>query len=65
MRGASTYDLQTICRGGHFLRKNGAQFDAPFFALSKSEVMSMDPQQRIVMENVYEALENGELHTAT
>ncbi|KAK3079799.1 hypothetical protein LTS18_003883, partial [Coniosporium uncinatum] len=49
----------TICRGGHFLKKNGAQFDAPFFALSKSEVMSMDPQQRIVMENVYEALENA------
>ncbi|KAF1981618.1 hypothetical protein K402DRAFT_425261 [Aulographum hederae CBS 113979] len=49
----------TSCRGGHFLKKNGINFDAPFFSLTKNEVMSMDPQQRIMMENVYEALENA------
>ncbi|KAH8802508.1 hypothetical protein F5884DRAFT_683224 [Xylogone sp. PMI_703] len=46
-------------RGGHFLKNNGAAFDAQFFTLTKVEVMSMDPQQRILMENVYLALENA------
>ncbi|RFU27072.1 hypothetical protein B7463_g9261, partial [Scytalidium lignicola] len=46
-------------RGGHFLKNNGAAFDAQFFTLTKVEVMSMDPQQRILMENVYLSLENA------
>ena len=37
-------------RGGHFLKNNGAAFDAQFFTLTKVEVLSMDPQQRILME---------------
>lgn len=36
-----------------------ADFDSQFFSITKSEAMTMDPQQRIIMENVYHALENG------
>ncbi|KAI9744654.1 MAG: hypothetical protein M1818_002183 [Claussenomyces sp. TS43310] len=45
-------------KGGHFLSESSADFDAPFFSVTKNEVMAMDPQQRILMENVYSALEN-------
>ena len=53
-RGGSIY-----AEVGHYLADSTAPFDAPFFNLSKNEVMSMDPQQRIVLENTYQALENG------
>lgn len=36
-------------------------FDAPFFSITKGEAMSLDPQQRVVLENVYLALENSGL----
>lgn len=47
--------------GGHFLdpAQDGSRFDASFFGIGRSEVLSMDLQQRIVLENVYEALENA------
>lgn len=45
--------------GGHFLTGDLANFDSQFFSMTKSEVMTMDPQQRMLMENVYHALENG------
>jgi acyl transferase domain-containing protein len=38
-----------------------ALFDAPFFSVTKSEALTLDPQQRLLMENVYQALENGRL----
>ncbi|KAI9157871.1 Polyketide synthase-nonribosomal peptide synthetase ACE1 [Paramyrothecium foliicola] len=34
-------------------------FDAPFFGFSAGEVSSMDPQCRLLLETVYEALEEG------
>lgn len=46
-------------KGGHFLAEDPRAFDAGFFNVNKTEVLSLDPQQRIVMENVYHALENG------
>jgi acyl transferase domain-containing protein len=44
-RGGSIY-TQT----GHFLTDSTEPFDAPFFNLSKAEVLGMDPQQRLVLE---------------
>ncbi|KAI2965763.1 hypothetical protein CBS147324_7858 [Aspergillus niger] len=43
----------------HFLKDDPARFDAAFFKMSKTEVLSLDPQHRLVMENVYHALENA------
>lgn len=51
--------LQFHVKGGHFLAEHPAYFDAPFFSVTKSEVMTLDPQQRIIMENTYHALENA------
>ncbi|KAF2490207.1 hypothetical protein BU16DRAFT_470125 [Lophium mytilinum] len=49
----------TSCRGGYFMKHNGAAFDAPFFNITKNEALTMDTQQRLLMENVYESLENA------
>ncbi|RAL02560.1 type I polyketide synthase [Aspergillus ibericus CBS 121593] len=46
-------------KGAHFLREDPNAFDAAFFNVNKTEIMSLDPQQRLVMENVYHALENA------
>ncbi|PTB63211.1 polyketide synthase [Trichoderma citrinoviride] len=46
-------------KGAHFMAADPAEFDNQFFSIPKSEVMSLDPQQRLLMENVYHALENA------
>ncbi|MCM3291424.1 acyltransferase domain-containing protein [Paenibacillus sp. MER 180] len=38
---------------------NIADFDADFFGFNKREAMNADPQQRFLMEGVYEALEDA------
>lgn len=55
-RGGSSH-----VHAGHFLHSNqdGSSFDAAFFDIRRSEVLSMDLQQRLVMENVFEAIENA------
>ncbi|KAI0186908.1 hypothetical protein F4808DRAFT_469206 [Astrocystis sublimbata] len=44
---------------GHFLEQDISRFDAGFFGLPKHDVDAMDPQQRIIMEVAYEALERA------
>ena len=52
-------------KGAHFLSEDPAYFDAPFFNITKSEVMALDPQQRLVLENVYHSLEDAGLSVAS
>jgi hypothetical protein len=45
--------------GGNFLKEDLGLFDAPFFSLTAQEAISMDPQQRILLECTFEALESA------
>lgn len=46
--------------GGMFLESvDLADFDAPFFETSRAEAVAMDPNQRQMLEVVYESLENA------
>ncbi|THZ99390.1 hypothetical protein D6C82_05211 [Aureobasidium pullulans] len=49
----------TNARYGYFLDEDISKFDNEFFKISGKEAESMDPQQRILLEVVYEALEDG------
>ena len=49
----------TNAKYGYFLDQDISQFDAGFFNISGKEAEAMDPQQRILLEVVYEALEDG------
>jgi acyl transferase domain-containing protein/acyl carrier protein len=50
----------TVRAQGGFV-DGAAEFDAAFFGISPREALSMDPQQRLVLENSWEALENAEI----
>ncbi|KAI1382727.1 putative polyketide synthase [Hypoxylon trugodes] len=45
--------------GGHFLNGKLGEFDAPFFSMNSKEAAAMDPQQQILLETSYRALENA------
>ncbi|MFB8392594.1 SDR family NAD(P)-dependent oxidoreductase [Streptomyces yangpuensis] len=51
-------------RHGGFLRDAGA-FDAGFFGIAPREALAMDPQQRIVLETAWEALERSAIDPDT
>ncbi|TVY82152.1 Reducing polyketide synthase [Lachnellula suecica] len=46
-------------KGGNFLKEDLGLFDAPFFSLTAQEATSMDPQQRILLECTFEALDSA------
>ncbi|OTA56670.1 polyketide synthase [Hypoxylon sp. EC38] len=45
--------------GGYFLEEDVALFDAAFFNLSADVASAMDPQIRLLLESVYEAIEDA------
>lgn len=49
---------EDVIRRGNFL-SDVAQFDARFFAIAPVEAQVMDPQQRLVLESVWEALDDA------
>ncbi|QPG96188.1 t1pks [Epichloe festucae Fl1] len=48
-------------RGAHLIKENIAAFDAPFFSVTSEDAQAIDPQQRMLLEVSYEALENAGL----
>jgi acyl transferase domain-containing protein len=48
-------------RGGFFLEQDVSVFDAKFFGIPDAEAAAIDPQQRMLLEVSYEALESAGL----
>ncbi|KAK2767436.1 Type I Iterative PKS [Arachnomyces sp. PD_36] len=56
-----THHGTTNVKEAYFLEDDLSRFDAPFFNVSNREAESLDPQQRILLETVYESLERAGL----
>ncbi|KAK4500047.1 hypothetical protein PRZ48_008233 [Zasmidium cellare] len=54
----TTHGLTNV-RHSYLMNEDIRAFDAGFFNISPNEADSMDPQQRILLETVYEAIEAG------
>ena len=46
-------------QGGYFISGDTFSFDPAFFGITQTEAIVMDPQQRKLLECVYEAFESG------
>ncbi len=57
---ADTSKIPSACRYGAFLTDID-QFDAEFFRISPSEAEFLDPQQRMMLETSWQALENANI----
>ncbi|KAI1262877.1 putative polyketide synthase [Xylariaceae sp. FL1019] len=53
------YHGHSNVRHGYFLDEDVGVFDAEFFGIRPAEARAMDPQQRMLLEVVYEALESA------
>lgn len=48
-------------KAGYWLEENIRVFDSTFFGVSPAEAETIDPQHRLLLENVYEAIESAGL----
>lgn len=53
------YACQITARGANLLNEDPTMFDAPFFSISNTETSALDPQQCLLLETAYQAIENG------
>ncbi|PYI00238.1 ketoacyl-synt-domain-containing protein [Aspergillus sclerotiicarbonarius CBS 121057] len=52
-------DSKGFIPGAHFMKEDCGLFDASFFGVSGTEACTMDPQNRLLLETAYRALENS------